>query len=93
MADINTKTSKGLLGTKVGMTQVWNEDGKLIPVTVIEVAPNVVTQVRTPEKDGYNAIQIAAGADRPAQGHQAPRRPLRGRRCHAASPPHGDPHR
>ncbi|MGO1851066.1 MULTISPECIES: 50S ribosomal protein L3 [unclassified Microbacterium] len=62
MADINTKTSKGLLGTKVGMTQVWNEDGKLIPVTVIEVAPNVVTQVRTPEKDGYNAIQIAAGA-------------------------------
>ncbi|WP_119696645.1 50S ribosomal protein L3 [Microbacterium halotolerans] len=62
MADINTKTSKGLLGTKVGMTQVWNENGKLIPVTVIEVAPNVVTQVRTPEKDGYNAIQIAAGA-------------------------------
>src|SRR5690606_31158210 len=61
MVDINTKVSKGMLGTKLGMTQVWNEDGKLIPVTVIELAPNVVTQVRTPEKDGYSAVQIAAG--------------------------------
>ena len=61
MSDINTKVSKGLLGTKLGMTQVWDENGKLVPVTVIEVAPNVVTQVRTPEKDGYNAVQIAAG--------------------------------
>ena len=61
MADINSKISKGLLGTKLGMTQVWNENGKLIPVTVIELAPNVVTQVRTPERDGYNAIQIAYG--------------------------------
>ena len=61
MVDINTKVSKGMLGTKLGMTQVWNENGKLIPVTVIELAPNVVTQIRTPEKDGYNAVQIAAG--------------------------------
>jgi len=61
MADINTKISKGMLGTKLGMTQVWNESGKLVPVTVIELAPNVVTQVRTPERDGYNAIQIAYG--------------------------------
>ncbi|MDZ8274967.1 50S ribosomal protein L3 [Microbacterium aquimaris] len=61
MADINTKVSKGLLGTKLGMTQVWDADGKLVPVTVIEVAPNVVTQVRSLEKDGYNAVQIAAG--------------------------------
>src|SRR5699024_7449082 len=61
MVDINAKISKGMLGTKLGMTQVWNENGKLIPVTVIELAPNVVTQVRTPEKDGYNAIQIAYG--------------------------------
>ena len=61
MVDINAKISKGLLGTKLGMTQVWNENGKLIPVTVIELAPNVVTQIRTPEKDGYNAVQIAAG--------------------------------
>ena len=59
MADINSKISKGLLGTKLGMTQVWDENGKLVPVTVIEVAPNVVTQVRTPEKDGYNAVHIA----------------------------------
>ncbi|QYG12930.1 50S ribosomal protein L3 [Microbacterium sp. PAMC22086] len=61
MADINSKVSKGMLGTKLGMTQVWNESGKLVPVTVIELAPNVVTQVRTPDKDGYNAVQIAYG--------------------------------
>jgi large subunit ribosomal protein L3 len=61
MVDINSKISKGMLGTKLGMTQVWNADGTLVPVTVIELAPNVVTQVRTPEKDGYNAVQIAAG--------------------------------
>ncbi|MFT4211221.1 MAG: 50S ribosomal protein L3 [Microbacterium sp.] len=75
MSDINTKTSKGLLGTKLGMTQVWNEQGKLVPVTVIEITPNVVTQVRTPEKDGYSAVQIAAGAidprkvNKPLEGH------------------------
>ncbi|MGB4136996.1 MAG: 50S ribosomal protein L3 [Microbacterium sp.] len=61
MVDINNKVSKGLLGTKLGMTQVWDENGKIVPVTVIEIAPNVVTQVRTPEKDGYNAVQIAYG--------------------------------
>lgn len=61
MADINAKISKGMLGTKLGMTQVWNESGKLVPVTVIELAPNVVTQIRTPEKDGYKAVQIAYG--------------------------------
>ncbi len=75
MSDINTKTSKGLLGTKLGMTQVWNEQGKLVPVTVIQITPNVVTQVRTPEKDGYSAVQIAAGAidprkvTKPLEGH------------------------
>ncbi|PRA80653.1 50S ribosomal protein L3 [Microbacterium sp. MYb66] len=61
MTDINSKVSKGMLGTKLGMTQVWNESGKLVPVTVIELASNVVTQIRTPEKDGYNAVQIAYG--------------------------------
>jgi large subunit ribosomal protein L3 len=61
MTDINSKVSKGMLGTKLGMTQVWNENGKLVPVTVIELASNVVTQIRTPEKDGYNAVQIAYG--------------------------------
>ena len=49
---------KGILGRKVGMTQVFTKDGKLIPVTVIEVEPNVVMQVKTVEKDGYNAIQL-----------------------------------
>ena len=50
---------KGILGRKVGMTQVFSKDGKLIPVTVVSVEPNVVTQVKTIETDGYNAIQIA----------------------------------
>lgn len=59
MADINSKVSKGLLGTKLGMTQVWNENGKLVPVTVIEIAPNVVTQVRTPEKDATTPSRSA----------------------------------
>ena len=49
---------KGSLGRKVGMTQVFTKDGVLIPVTVVEVEPNVVMQVRTPEKDGYSAIQL-----------------------------------
>lgn len=50
---------KGILGRKVGMTQVFTKDGVLIPVTVVSVEPNVVTQVKTVEKDGYNAIQLA----------------------------------
>ena len=70
MAHINEKVSKGLLGTKLGMTQVWDADGKLVPVTVIEVAPNVVTQVRSVEKDGYNAVQIAAGQIDPRKVNQ-----------------------
>jgi large subunit ribosomal protein L3 len=70
-----TKTFKGLLGTKLGMTQVWNDQGKLVPVTVIQITPNVVTQVRTPEVDGYSAVQLAAGpidprkVNKPAAGH------------------------
>ena len=70
-----TKTSRGLLGTKLGMTQVWDENNRLIPVTVIEVTPNVVTQLRTPEVDGYSAVQIAYGqidprkVTKPLTGH------------------------
>jgi large subunit ribosomal protein L3 len=70
-----TKTSKGLLGKKLGMTQVWDANNKLIPVTVVEITPNVVTQVRTPEIDGYSAVQIAFGAidprkvNKPTTGH------------------------
>ena len=51
---------KGILGRKVGMTSVFTKDGKLIPVTVVEVLPNKVMQVKTTEKDGYNAIQLGA---------------------------------
>ena len=70
-----TKTTKGLLGTKLGMTQVWDENNKLVPVTVVEISPNVVTQLRTPDVDGYSAVQIAYGAidprkaNKPATGH------------------------
>jgi len=70
-----TKTSKGLLGKKLGMTQVWDANNKLIPVTVVEITPNVVTQLRTPEIDGYSAVQIAYGqidprkVNKPATGH------------------------
>jgi len=71
----NKTTTKGLLGTKLGMTQVWDENNKLVPVTVVEISPNVVTQLRTPEIDGYSAVQIAYGqidprkANKPATGH------------------------
>ena len=73
----NNRNVKGLLGTKLGMTQVWDENGKVVPVTVIEVAPNVVTQIRTAEVDGYSAVQIAAGqidprkVNQPTAGHFA----------------------
>jgi large subunit ribosomal protein L3 len=52
---------KGLLGTKLGMTQVWDENNRVVPVTVIAATTNVVTLVRKPESDGYNAIQIGFG--------------------------------
>ena len=55
------KTTKGLLGTKLGMTQVWDENNKVIPVTVVVASTNVVTQIRQPEVDGYNAIQVGFG--------------------------------
>ena len=66
---------KGILGKKIGMTQVFTEEGKLIPVTVVEVEPNVVTQIKTVEKDGYDAIQLATGtikeksSNKPSMGH------------------------
>ena len=53
---------KGILGRKIGMTQVFSKSGKLIPVTVIEVEPNVITQIKTVANDGYEAIQIASVA-------------------------------
>jgi large subunit ribosomal protein L3 len=52
---------KGLLGTKLGMTQLWDENNRIVPVTVVAAGTNVVTQVRTPATDGYNAIQVGFG--------------------------------
>ena len=54
--------NKGLIGKKLGMTQIFDEQGKVIPVTVIEAGPCVVAQVKTVETDGYNAIQLGFGA-------------------------------
>ena len=66
---------KGILGRKIGMTQVFSKNGKLIPVTVIEVEPNYVSQIKTLETDGYEAIQLAAftakekNTNKPKMGH------------------------
>ena len=54
-----------ILGTKLNMSQVWGEDGKVRPVTVISVDPNVITQVKTEEKDGYSAVQVGWGSRNP----------------------------
>jgi large subunit ribosomal protein L3 len=66
---------KGVLGEKLGMTQVWDDANRVVPVTVVKAGPCVVTQVRTPEVDGYEAVQIAFGAidprkvTKPQAGH------------------------
>src|SRR5215471_5046240 len=66
---------KGILGTKLGMTQVVDENNRVVPVTVVKAGPNVVTQIRTPDKDGYTAVQLAFGAidprkvNKPETGH------------------------
>ena len=68
---------KGILGRKIGMTQVFTESGKLIPVTVVEVEKNIVTQIKTKENDGYEAIQLGFGntreklATKASAGHAA----------------------
>lgn len=68
---------KGILGRKIGMTQVFTDEGKLIPVTVIEIEPNVVTQIKTHQTDGYDAVQLGFGTKReklsnkPEVGHVA----------------------
>jgi large subunit ribosomal protein L3 len=68
---------KGLLGTKLGMTQTWDDNNKIVPLTVVAAATNVITQVRKPETDGYNAIQVGYGeidgrkVTKPEAGHFA----------------------
>ena len=70
----NARPVTALLGTKLGMTQLWDENGRLVPVTVVQVGTNVVTQVRSPETDGYAAVQLAFGAIDPRKVSQ----PLKG---------------
>ncbi len=62
---------KGILGRKLGMTQVFSKDGKLIPVTVVEVEPNVVTQIKTTQTDGYDAIQLGFDTKREKLSNKA----------------------
>ena len=72
-----SKDIKGVLGTKLGMTQVFSDDGKIVPVTVVEAGPCVVTAVRTPDADGYSAVQLGYGeidprrVTKPVAGHFA----------------------
>jgi len=69
------RTVKGLLGTKLGMTQLWDANNRIVPVTVVQAGPCVVTQVRTPDVDGYSAVQLGFGAvkakqlTKPSSGH------------------------
>ncbi|PIE99576.1 MAG: 50S ribosomal protein L3 [Propionibacterium sp.] len=73
----NERIVKGILGTKLGMTQLWDDENRIVPITVIQAGPCVVTQVRTPENDGYSAVQLGYGAikakkvTKPAAGHFA----------------------
>jgi len=71
------KQMKGILGEKLGMTQVWDETNRVVPVTVVKAGPNVVTQVRTADSDGYDAVQLGFGeidprkVNKPLAGHFA----------------------
>ena len=70
-----SRDTKGILGEKLGMTQVFDENNRIVPVTVVKAGPCVVTQIRTPEKDGYTAVQLAYGqidprkVTKPVAGH------------------------
>ena len=75
MTNSTLRTVKGVLGEKLGMTQVWDAENRLVPVTVIKAGPCVVTQVRDADNDGYGAVQIAYGeidprkVNKPMKGH------------------------
>lgn len=77
MSTLTTRQVKGLLGTKLGMTQVWDENNRLVPVTVVQADSNVITQLRAQDTDGYTAVQIGYGAidprkvTQPLAGHFA----------------------
>src|SRR5579884_954725 len=80
MAD---RERKGILGEKLGMTQVWDAANRMVPVTVIKAGPCVVTQVRTPATDGYDAVQLAYGSIDPRKVNK----PLTGHFDRAGVPP------
>ena len=67
--------TRGILGTKLGMTQIFDDDGRVVPVTVVRAGPCPVTQVRTPDRDGYRAVQLGFGTvkrvNKPLAGHFA----------------------
>jgi len=71
----SVKNTRGLLGTKLGMTQTWDENNRVVPVTVIQAGPCVVTEVRTSDSHGYDGVQIAFGdidprkVNSPMRGH------------------------
>jgi len=75
MTNSTLRTVKGVLGEKLGMTQVWDAENRLVPVTVIKAGPCVVTQVRDADNDGYGAVQLAYGeidprkVNKPMKGH------------------------
>jgi large subunit ribosomal protein L3 len=74
---MSTTTSKGILGTKLGMTQIFDENARVVPVTVIQAGPCTVAQLKSPERDGYAAVQLAYGEvkprriTKPVAGHYA----------------------
>jgi large subunit ribosomal protein L3 len=74
---------RGILGEKLGMTQVWDEANRLVPVTVVKAGPCVVTQVRTPDTDGYDAVQLGYGTIDPRKVNK----PLTGHYGKAGVPP------
>ena len=76
--------AKFLLGKKIGMTQIFSEDGSVFPVTVIQAGPSTVTQVLSEDKNGYNAVQVGFGVkklNKPEAGHQKKEDRLSPRSC------------
>ena len=60
-------TARAIVGEKVGMTQVWDEQNRLVPVTVLKVTPARIVQVKTPDSDGYSAVQVTFGTQKPSR--------------------------
>ena len=77
LTEVEPMTAKAIVGEKVGMTQVWDENNNIVPVTVVKITPNRVVQIKSPETDGYSAIQVTVGSkdaaklSQPEAGHFA----------------------